>query len=149
MFQNRPLVEALDPLRLYPALPIMCRCGYRMGWVALAGQGAYVVSGNRRTSRDARLGGVFDLADEGSRHSLGLPGWVQDAEQGRGSVIPTGERPGVFSGFPERRTHVCKKCAQRRYRGETRLGHYTHRNTELLRLYLEAVATGNREIRLK
>jgi hypothetical protein len=152
MFSNRPLNDALDPLRLHPAMAMRCSCGHRMAWIALDQQGAHMVSANRRIRPKWRQGGVFDLAALTPAPTTGgrrLQGWVEDAQANLGSVFPTGERPGIFSGFTERRTHICRKCKHRKKHGKPRPRAYTHTNTALLRLWLDAIANGEHEIRLK
>src|SRR5450759_1523267 len=64
IFDDRPLTEALDPLRLHPALGVRCgSCDHGIAFIALAQQGAYLVSANRRQPPKRRHGGVWDLAD--------------------------------------------------------------------------------------
>ncbi len=141
IFTNVELNAALDPLRLHPALGVRCgSCGTGIAYVALALQGAHVVSGNKRRPPKLRRGGVWDLADITSSAAGGRrrPGWQEAAEAGRGTVAPTGERPGVGSGVAERRTHSCPRCHAK----------YTRTNTTLLRHYLEAISGGDVEIRL-
>jgi hypothetical protein len=139
---NLELNAALDPLRLHPALGVRCgRCDYGIAYLALNTQGTTMVSGNNRVRPKRRRGGVYDLAaldqtDPGT--ATGLLGWQADAQEGRGTITPTGERAGQRTGFAQRRTHTCEKCG----------ASYTHNNRTLLRLFLEAAARGDRDIRL-
>jgi hypothetical protein len=150
MFENRSLIDALDPLRLHPAMAVVCSCGYRMAWIALDQQGAQMVSANRRTRPGWRRGGVCDLAHLTSAAAgRGFRGWVRDANAERGAVFPTDERMREFSGFPESRAHICPRCKRRMTHGRPVPGHDPHSNTALLHLWLEAIANGNHEIRLK
>ncbi len=84
---------------------------------------------------------MYDLADitPASGDGRRQLGWQEDAEAGRGNVTATGERPGVASGFAERRTHICPCCHAA----------YTHTNTTLLQLYLTATSRGELELRLR
>lgn len=120
-----------------------------MAWIALDMSSTYMMSGNRRSRW--RYGGMYDLADITPAPLGGRKyhGWVEDAMAGLGSVFFTGERPGVFSGFTERRTHVCRQCDRRTARGSKSPRYYTHNNTELLRLWLMAIANGDDRIRLQ
>lgn len=141
IFTNAELNTALDPLRLHPALGVRCgRCEIGIAFLALAPQGAHVISGNTRQPPKRRHGGVYDLADITPAHGGGRRqlGWQEDAAAGRGNITATGERPGVASGFAERRTHTCPRCRAA----------YTHTNTTLLQLYLTATSRGDPEIRL-
>lgn len=141
MHSNEALRRALDPLRLLPALEVRCgRCGHGIAYAALDPTLAYVVSGNRRQPPKKRRGGVFDWAGiEPGGPGHGFPEWVEDAKAGKGTVRPTGERPGIASGFPERRTHSCTRCK----------ASYTHTNTRLLQMFLYALNSSDTEIRLK
>ena len=141
IFDDRPLTEALDPLRRHPALGVRCgSCENGIAFIALAQQGAYLVSANRRQPPKRRRGGVWDLADittpPGTTRAF--PGWIEDAQANVGSVRPTGERAEVFSGMNERRTHNCRRCG----------ADYTHTNTTLLRFYLGSISRGEPAIRL-
>ncbi len=142
IFSNAELNTALDPLRLHPALGVRCgRCETGIAYLALAPQGAHMVSANnRQPKKKHRRGGIYDLADITEAHGGGrrLPGWQEDAQNGRGAVVPTGERAGVASGLAERRTHSCPRCQ----------ANYTHTNTTLLQKFLETIARGDSEIRL-
>ena len=142
MYFDSELNQALDPLRLQPAVRVRCPkggCGRGLGFIAIKTQGASIESGNRLSPRSKRIGGIYDLADitqpDGHRT---YPGWVEDARAGLGYVFPTGEREGVGSGFDERRQYRCR-CG----------GTYTLTNTELLRLYVGAIALGKAEIPLQ
>jgi hypothetical protein len=135
MFFDEELNTALDPLRLQHAVGVRCArgsCGRGLGFIALTTQGAQIKSGNRLAPRSQRFGSTYDLADitrpEGHRT---YPGWVEDARAGVGYVFPTGERDGVGSGFDERRQYRCS-C------GAT----YTVTNTQLLKIYVGAIALG-------
>lgn len=140
IFNGVVLNEALDSLRLHVPLRVRCGdCEIVVAFAALHPLGAYVVSGNRLTKPKKRRGGSDDLvAITPLGPGTGFVGWDADARAGKGSVTPTGERAGVVSGFPERRTHRCRKCHRR----------YTLTNSSLLRLYLAAIARGDGEIRL-
>ncbi len=141
IFSNAQLNAALGPLRLHPALGVRCgRCDTGIAYLALMPQGAHVLSGNKRQPPKRRHGGIYDLADITLAHGEGRRqlGWQEDAQAGRGNVTPTGERPGVASGFAERRTHTCPRCHAA----------YTHTNTTLLQHYLNAIARGDTGIRL-
>lgn len=138
---DRELNTALDPLRLFPALGVRCgHCEHGLGYVALNTQGATLVSGNTRRPPKRRRGGVHDLGTitDPAVASRGVMGWQADAQAGVGAVTPTGERPQSHTGVPQRRTHGCAKCH----------ANYTHNNTTLLRMYFEAIARGDNEIRL-
>ena len=142
IFTNAELNAALEPLRLHPALGVRCQgCEEGVAFVALHTEGSYLVSANGRIRPKSRRGGVYDLADitPAKGKSRGLQGWQDDAAAGKGAVSPTGERPGIGSGLAERRKHTCKGCG----------AVYTHTNTTLLRLYLDAIASGHPEIRLR
>jgi len=141
IFDDRALTEALDPRRLHPALRVRCgSCDHGIAFIALAQQGAYLVSANRRQPPKRRRGGVWDLADittpPGTTRAF--PGWIEDAQANVGSVRPTGERAEVFSGMNERRNHHCRRCG----------ADYTHTNTTLLRFYLGSISRGEPAIRL-
>jgi len=138
---NQALRGALDPLRLLPTLEVRCgRCGHGIAYAALHPTLAYVVSGNKLQPPKKRRGGAFDLAGiEPGGLGHGFPEWVQDANAGKGTVRPTGERSGIASGFPERRTHSCTRCK----------ASYTHTNTRLLQMFLHALNSSDTEIRLK
>ncbi len=141
MHSNQALRRALDPLRLHPALGVRCgRCGHGIAYAALHPTLAYVMSGNKLQPPKKRRGGAFDLAGiEPGGLGHGFDEWVEDARAGKGTVHPTGERPGIASGFPERRTHRCRRCN----------ASYTHTNTRLLQMFLRAIATNDADIRLK
>jgi len=140
-FINVDLNQALDPLRLHPAVGVRCgRCDFGIAYLALTTQGATVVSGNVRRPPKQRGGGIYDLGDltQSSTAGRGTIGWQADADAARGSVTPTGEREGSRIGLAQRRTHTCKECS----------ANYTHNNTTLLRKYLGAIASGDNKLRL-
>jgi len=142
-FTDRQLNEALNPLRLFPAVGVRCgRCEYGIAFIALNTQGATLVSGNKRQPRKKdRHGGVYDMGNltEARGGSRALAGWQEDANADLGTVAPTGQREEMQTGYAQRRTHKCANCH----------AEYTHTNTTLLRMYLEVISRGDREIRLK
>ena len=138
------LNRAIDALRRWPAIGVRCaspRCNHGMAWVAIDEGSARAVSANRRRPPKGRQhGGIYDLLDITPGGGLGRAqeGWVEDANANKGSVRPTGERPGITSGYNERRTHTCQRC------GRTS----THTNETLLRRILEAIRHCDAVIRL-
>lgn len=143
IFHNAALNAALHPLRRHPALGLRCGargCGHGLGYIAVDMQGAFVRSGNRRTRPKWRYGGVYDLDDitDPLGTTRDFQGWVEDARAGVGSVVPTQERPGTFSGLPTRRTYTCQKCGKPR----------TFTSTTLLKLFLSAILRADSEITL-
>ncbi len=140
IFTGGVLSDALDPLRLYPAVVVRCgHCENGVAYAALHPQGAYVVSANRRSKPKQRRGGIYDLdAITPTGPGTGFTGWDADARAGKGSIRPAAERDGAASGFPERRTHKCHRCGRE----------YLHTNNSLLTKYLSAITRGDDEIRL-
>ncbi len=140
---NTALAEALNPLRLLPALGVRCTaCGDGIAFIALPTEGITLVSGNHRQPPKRRRGGIYDLAHITDTETPGAPraqtGWQADAAAGRGPVRVTGDKQGSEIGFAQRRTHTCRNCGR----------NYTHTNTGLLRKYLDAVARGEPAIHL-
>lgn len=131
VYFDAELNEALDPLRMQPALGLRCgRCSHGLGFIALKTQGAAVESGNKLSKPKRRIGGIYDLAQI-VEHSGRFPEWVDDANAGKGYVYPTGDRREASTGEPQRRQYRCP-C------GAT----YTYTNTQLLRIYLGGLADG-------
>lgn len=143
IYGNAELNEALNPLRMQPAVGVLCgrtRCRHALGYIALKTQGAAIESGNRLAPKRRRIGGIYDLdhitADDDRWRTF--PGWVEDSQAGKGTVRPTGEQPGVGSGFDERREYRCPRCNAT----------FTLTNTQLLKLYVAAISLGNNKIPL-
>lgn len=139
VYAANELNTALDPLRLHPALGVRCsKCEHGLGFVAVEPESARMMSGNRLQPPHLRRGGIYDLADK-TPHKGRYEGWIQDAEDQKGSVTPTGEAPGQRTGLPQRRTYHCRGCG----------ADYTVKNSRILALYLAAIARGDHEIRLR
>ncbi|MGH8945022.1 MAG: hypothetical protein ACRDVL_02600 [Acidimicrobiia bacterium] len=138
------LNQALDPLRLWPALGVSCGkhlaardyCFAGLGFVALDQQGARIVSGNRRKPPAKRRGGVFDLASVTGEPPRRFESWVEEAQAGLGKAIPTGEEPGHSAGLLLRRGWDCPRCG----------ASWVLKNRTLLQAFLQGIERGDREI---
>ena len=149
----RPHVIApCQKLLSYPALRLHCTCGKGLDFLALASlNGVLVVSSPRRLTPKLRRGGPNDLAtaasDDPTKPWSFVP-WERSMHERSAShrtawkmpdVHPTlGPGAGIAGDAAKRQTFVCPAC------GAT----HTFVNVNLLRLVLQAIAAGERAVRL-
>ncbi len=150
----RPHVIApCQKLQAHPALRLHCSCGKGLDYLALAtlSTGVLVISSPRLLPPKWRQGGQQDLAAvDGNDPEAGwalIPwersmrkraGTHQTAWQPEGSHPVLGEGAFLIGDTAKRQTFICPNC------GAT----HTFRNIALLRLVLQAIASGERKVRL-
>ncbi len=142
-------------LRLHPALRIRCSCGRFLAYAALApfATGVLVVTSPRLLPPTQRGGGVYDLASPlksplDPTRPWDLEAWEIYMASSDDAVVSSWKGPdphpvlgagaSVIGDPAKRRIFRCRKC------GAT----HTVHNVTLLRLVLQAIANGQREVHL-
>lgn len=150
----RPHVIApCQKLQRYPALRLQCTCGKGLDFLALASfaTGVLVVSSPRRLPPKLRGGGLNDLvtvATEDPTRRWSFVPWERSMHERAASHRTAWQMPeehpvlgpgaGVMGDAAKRQTFNCRAC------GAT----HTFVNINLLRLVLQAMATGERVVRV-
>lgn len=148
------VISPCQKLQSHPALRLRCSCGRGLDFLALASMppGVIVVSSPRRLPKKLRRGGPNDLASviEGADPQAGwaLIPWEQSMRdrfathrsswQDGGEHFVLGEGAVLIGDAAKRQTFTCGACS----------ANFTFVNVNLLRLVLETMANGDREVRL-
>jgi hypothetical protein len=164
------VIAACEQLVSHPTLALHCCCGRRLSFLALGtfALGVLVVSSPGRLPPKLRQGGARDLAPINDHEQVWtFDSWAQAMRCEAGQVATSWRQPmehpvlgpgaGVVGDETKRLTFRCEKCvttsmvyddALLRYVTLLRYKTYSFHNVTLLRYVLQAIADGEREVRL-
>ena len=161
----RPHVIApCEHLASHPALALRCYCERPLSFLALGtfALGVLVVSSPRRLPPKLRQGGARDLAPINDDEEVWtFDSWAQAMRCEAGQVATSWRQPmehpvlgpgaGVVGDETKRLTFRCNKCVTPHTFYDVtllRYNTYTFHNATLLRYVLQAIANGERDVRL-